>query len=89
MRTRTPIDSPFLAIGVGVPAVACDAELAPNEIVYSAIGAFFGAIIFGLVSIGLTYTPCDSDWFQVFRGSRLLLAVLFNNFIRRRVTGER
>ncbi|WHA43194.1 ABC transporter permease [Agrobacterium larrymoorei] len=55
----------------------------------SAIGAFFGAVIFGMVSIGLTYTQFDSDWFQVFLGSMLLLAVLFNNFIRRRVTGER
>lgn len=55
----------------------------------SAIGAFFGAIIFGLVSIGLTYTKFDSDWFQVFLGAMLLIAVLFNNFIRRKVTGER
>ena len=55
----------------------------------SAIGAFFGAIIFGMVSIGLTYTRFDSDWFQVFLGAMLLLAVLFNNFIRRKVTGER
>jgi simple sugar transport system permease protein len=55
----------------------------------SAIGAFFGAIIFGMVSIGLTYTRFDSDWFQVFLGGMLLLAVLFNNFIRRKVTGER
>jgi simple sugar transport system permease protein len=55
----------------------------------SAIGAFFGAIIFGMVSIGLTYTRFDSDWFQVFLGGMLLLAVLFNNFIRKKVTGER
>ncbi|UVF19458.1 ABC transporter permease [Microvirga terrae] len=55
----------------------------------SAVGAFFGAIIFGMVSIGLTYTRFDSDWFQVFLGAMLLLAVLFNNFIRRKVTGER
>lgn len=55
----------------------------------SAIGAFFGAVIFGTVSIGLTYTTFDSDWFQVFLGGMLLIAVLFNNFIRRRVTGER
>jgi simple sugar transport system permease protein len=55
----------------------------------SAIGTFFGAIIFGMVSIGLTYTRFDSDWFQVFLGAMLLLAVLFNNFIRRKVTGER
>ena len=55
----------------------------------SAIGAFFGAIIFGTVSIGLTYTRIDSDWFKVFLGAMLLLAVLFNNFIRKKVTGER
>jgi simple sugar transport system permease protein len=55
----------------------------------SAIGAFIGAIIFGVVSIGLTYTTFDSDWFQVFLGGMLLTAVLFNNYIRRKVTGER
>jgi simple sugar transport system permease protein len=55
----------------------------------SAVGAFIGAIIFGVVSIGLTYTSFDSDWFQVFLGAMLLMAVLFNNYIRRKVTGER
>ncbi len=55
----------------------------------SAIGAFFGSIIFGMVVIGLSYTNFDQDWFQVFLGTMLLLAVLFNNMIRRRVTGER
>ena len=55
----------------------------------SAIGAFIGAVIFGCVSIGLTYTKFDSDWFQVFLGTMLLVAVLFNNYIRRKVTGER
>ncbi|HMQ91599.1 MAG TPA: ABC transporter permease [Amaricoccus sp.] len=55
----------------------------------SAIGAFFGAIIFGMVVIGLTYTDFDQDWFQVFLGAMLLIAVLFNNAIRKRVTGER
>ncbi len=55
----------------------------------SAIGAFFGSIIFGMVVIGLTYTNFDQDWFQVFLGGMLLLAVLFNNMIRKRVTGER
>ncbi|MBL4768022.1 MAG: ABC transporter permease [Rhodobacteraceae bacterium] len=55
----------------------------------SAIGAFFGSIIFGMVVIGLSYTDFDQDWFQVFLGGMLLLAVLFNNLIRKRVTGER
>ena len=55
----------------------------------SAVGAFFGAIIFGMVMIGLTYTTIDQDWYQVFLGTMLLIAVVFNNLIRRRVTGER
>ncbi|MDD7973605.1 ABC transporter permease [Roseinatronobacter alkalisoli] len=55
----------------------------------SAIGAFFGSIIFGMVVIGLAYTSFDQDWFQVFLGGMLLIAVLFNNAIRKRVTGER
>ena len=55
----------------------------------SAIGAFLGAIIFGMVMIGLTYTQIDQDWYQVFLGGMLLTAVLFNNVIRKRVTGER
>ena len=55
----------------------------------SAIGAFFGAIIFGMVLIGLTYTQIDQDWYLVFLGGMLLIAVLFNNMIRKRVTGER
>jgi simple sugar transport system permease protein len=55
----------------------------------SVIGAFFGSIIFGMVVIGLTYTDIDQDWYQVFLGGMLLVAVLFNNFVRKQVTGER
>lgn len=55
----------------------------------SAIGAFFGSIIFGMVLIGLTYTTIDQDWYLVFLGGMLLIAVVFNNVIRKRVTGER
>ena len=55
----------------------------------SAIGAFLGSIIFGMVMIGLTYTRIDQDWYLVFLGGMLLVAVLFNNIIRKRVTGER
>lgn len=55
----------------------------------SAIGAFFGAIIFGMVLIGLTYTGIDQDWYLVFLGGMLLVAVVFNSVVRRRVTGER
>jgi simple sugar transport system permease protein len=55
----------------------------------SAIGAFIGAIIFGMVSIGLGFTTFDADYFKVFLGAMLLIAVLLNNYIRRKVTGER
>lgn len=55
----------------------------------SAIGAAIGAVIFGMVLIGLTYTTIDQDWYLVFLGAMLLMAVFFNNIIRKRVTGER
>ena len=52
----------------------------------SVIGACFGALIFGVVQIGITYTNVSSDWFRVFLGVMLLLAVLFNHYVRRRVS---
>ena len=55
----------------------------------SAIGAGLGAIIFGTVSMGIYYTGVDSDWFKVFLGIMVLIAVLVNNFIRKRVTEKR
>lgn len=55
----------------------------------SAIGAFLGSVIFGVVMIGLIYTGIDQDWYLVLLGGMLLVAVLFNNVIRKRVTGER
>jgi simple sugar transport system permease protein len=55
----------------------------------SVIGACFGALIFGVVQIGITYTNINPDWFRVFLGLMLLLAVLFNNQVRRRVTQAR
>ena len=54
----------------------------------SAVGALIGAVIFGIVKLGLTYTGFDLDYYLVFLGGMLLVAVLFNNFIRGRVTGE-
>lgn len=55
----------------------------------SVVGACFGALIFGVVQIGITYTNINSDWFRVFLGVMLLMAVLFNNFVRARVTEAR
>ncbi|WP_118180619.1 ABC transporter permease [Paraburkholderia phosphatilytica] len=51
----------------------------------SVVGASFGALIFGVVQIGITYTNISSDWFRVFLGVMLLFAVLFNHYVRRRV----
>ena len=55
----------------------------------SVIGACFGALTFGVVQIGITYTNINADWFRVFLGLMLLLAVLFNNHVRRRVTEKK
>ncbi|WP_244846854.1 ABC transporter permease [Caballeronia sp. SL2Y3] len=52
----------------------------------SVVGACFGALIFGVVQIGITYTNVSSDWFRVFLGVMLLIAVLFNHYVRRRVS---
>jgi simple sugar transport system permease protein len=52
----------------------------------SVIGAALGAIIFGTVSMGIFYTDIDTDWFKVFLGAMMLIAVVFNNYIRKKVT---
>ncbi|EYR81590.1 MULTISPECIES: ABC transporter permease [unclassified Shinella] len=55
----------------------------------SAVGAMFGALIFGTVEMGIFYTGIDTDWFQVFLGVMLLIAVLVNNYVRRKATEAR
>lgn len=55
----------------------------------SVIGACFGALIFGVVQIGISYTNIDSDWYRVFLGGMLLLAVLFNHYIRSRAASNK
>lgn len=55
----------------------------------SVIGALFGALIFGMVQQGIFFTGVSTDWFQVFVGVMLLLAVVFNNFIRKRASEAR
>jgi simple sugar transport system permease protein len=55
----------------------------------SAIGAGFGALIFGFVQMGIFYTGIDTDWFKVFLGAMVLIAVLFNNFVRRKATSAK
>ncbi len=55
----------------------------------SAVGATFGALIFGTVQMGIFYTGVNTDWFKVFLGVMMLIAVLFNNYVRRKATEGR
>lgn len=55
----------------------------------SAIGAALGALIFGMVKQGIVYAGVDADWFYVFLGAMLIIAVLVNNLIRQAVERAR
>lgn len=55
----------------------------------SAIGAVFGALIFGMVRQGIVFAGVNADWFQVFLGVMLLIAVLVNRFVRSRAMEAR
>jgi simple sugar transport system permease protein len=55
----------------------------------SVIGAALGALIFGVVQQGLYFAGVESSLFRVFLGVILLIAVVFNSYIRRMITGER
>jgi simple sugar transport system permease protein len=49
----------------------------------SAVGAAIGALIFGMTQQGIVYAGWNSDWFKLFVGAMLLLAVLANQYVRR------
>src|SRR5712691_11750369 len=49
----------------------------------SAIGSLFGALIYGMVSVGVIFAGVDANWYQVFLGGMLLAAVLLNGYVRR------
>lgn len=55
----------------------------------SAIGALLGALIFGMVQQGIVITGIDADWFQVFLGIMLIVAVIANNSVRNRIMAAR
>jgi simple sugar transport system permease protein len=55
----------------------------------SAIGAVLGALIIGMVRQGVVFAGISADWFQVFMGAMLIIAVLINNFIRKRAEAAR
>lgn len=50
----------------------------------SAIGAFFGALIFAMVQQGIIITGVNGDWFRVFVGAVLVVAVVFNQYVRQK-----
>jgi simple sugar transport system permease protein len=50
----------------------------------SAVGAFLGALIYGMVYQGIVYHNWDSDWQYAFLGVMLLGAVLVNNWVKAR-----
>jgi len=55
----------------------------------SAIGSVFGALIFGMVRQGIVFAGVDADWYNVFLGAMLLIAVLLNRYVRRFATEVR
>ena len=55
----------------------------------SAIGAALGALIIGMAFIGIQFSGWNTDWRFLFLGVILLVAVLVNNYIRKRAEGAR
>src|SRR5689334_3494494 len=55
----------------------------------SAIGAALGATIIGMAFIGIQFSGWNTDWRFLFLGVILLVAVLVNNYIRKRAEGSR
>lgn len=55
----------------------------------SAIGATLGALIFGMAEQGIVYVGWNSDWFKLFVGVVVLLAVLTNQAVHRYVEQSR
>jgi simple sugar transport system permease protein len=52
------------------------------------VGAALGALIFAMVQQGIVITGVDGDWYQVVLGAVLVVAVIFNNFIRRKAASR-
>ncbi len=50
----------------------------------SVIGASVGALIFGMARVGIVFAGWPTDWFYSFLGIMLLVAVLVNNYTRKR-----
>jgi len=55
----------------------------------SAIGAAFGALIYGMANQGIVYAGWDNNWLRAFLGVMLLAAVLLNEWVRKRAETAR
>jgi simple sugar transport system permease protein len=55
----------------------------------SAIGAVFGALIFGMVRQGIVFMGVDPGWEDAVLGAMLVIAVLVNRYVRQRALGVR
>ena len=55
----------------------------------SAVGAAIGALLYAVVSQGITLAGWDPRWFQAFLGVLLLVALLANGVVRRRLKAVR
>jgi simple sugar transport system permease protein len=55
----------------------------------SAIGAVFGALIFGMVRQGIVFMGVDPGWEDAVLGAMLVIAVLVNRYIRAQALGGR
>jgi simple sugar transport system permease protein len=55
----------------------------------SAIGAAFGALIYGMANQGIVYAGWDNNWLKGFLGVMLLVAVLLNEWVRKRAEEAR
>ncbi len=55
----------------------------------SVIGAAIGALSLGMARIGIVFANINADWYTIAIGTLLLVAVVLNNWIRRRFAGIR
>ena len=55
----------------------------------SAIGAAFGALIYGMANQGIVYAGWDNNWLKAFLGAMLLGAVLLNEWVRKQAEEAR
>jgi simple sugar transport system permease protein len=53
----------------------------------SVAGTFLGALALGMARQGIVFADINADWYKIAIGTLLLVAVILNNWIRRRFAG--